>query len=76
MLSSLFTRQLWILIESTPAAILLKKNDLDLVVYLLQQLEQQQRLNLQQLDEIIDYIYKKLTLIRDLADARHQVVFL
>ncbi|MDJ0714151.1 MAG: hypothetical protein QNJ54_08010 [Prochloraceae cyanobacterium] len=63
-------RQLWSLIEDTQTITLLDLSDIDLVVYLLTQMENRQPLSLQEVDLVSNYIHSKISLIRDLADVR------
>ena len=63
-------RQLWSLIEDTQTITLLGLSDIDLVVYLLTQMENRQALSLQELDLVSNYIHSKISLIRDLAYLR------
>lgn len=60
-------RQLWSLIEATQAHILLKLDDASLVQWLLKQLNKERSLNHQETDILNEYLYSRLTLIRDLA---------
>ena len=63
-------RNFWYLVEKTNSSSLLNLSDMDLVNHLLRQLEHQQLLNLEENHITSDYIYSKITLIRDLADSR------
>jgi hypothetical protein len=63
-------RQLWFLIETTQANILLKFDDASLVQWLLKQLKQERSLTYHEADALSAYIYSKLSLIRDLAHER------
>ncbi len=65
--------QLESLVKTTPKQILLAHSDLDLVLYLLKELEKKQAVEIEQLDFfrqnldcLIDYIYSQMALIRDL----------
>lgn len=60
-------RQLWSVIEATQAQMLLKLDDASLVQWLLKQLRNQRSLDLNEANILNDYIYSKLTLIRELA---------
>ncbi|MBD2184347.1 hypothetical protein [Aerosakkonema funiforme] len=60
-------RQLWTLIETTQAHILLKLDDATLVQWLLKQLKNERSLDHNETNILNEYIYSKLTLIRDLA---------
>ncbi|MDJ0716712.1 MAG: hypothetical protein QNJ54_21265 [Prochloraceae cyanobacterium] len=73
MLNSSTLQKIWSLIEITSTQTILGKSDRELVLYLLRQLENKHDLNLQEYDSATDYIYSKMTLIRDLADSRELV---
>jgi len=60
-------RQLWSVIETTQAQILLKLDDASLVQWLLKQLKNQRSLDNHETNLLNDYLYSKLSLIRDLA---------
>jgi hypothetical protein len=64
-------RQLWLLVESTQANILLKLDDASLVQWLLKQLKQDRALDNNETDILSTYIQSRLSLIRDLAQDRH-----
>lgn len=66
-------RQLWSLVETTQANILLKLDDASLVQWLLKKLNQERSLNHDETNIISNYIYSKLSLIRDLAEERQGV---
>ncbi|MEP0856119.1 hypothetical protein NDI34_08735 [Trichocoleus sp. DQ-U1] len=66
-------RQLWALIETTQANMLLKLDDASLVQWLLKQLKQQRSLNSDETNIMTDYLHSKLSLIRDLAQERQSV---
>ncbi len=66
-------RQLWSLIETTQANILLKLDDASLVQWLLKHLKQQRSLNSDETNIMTDYLHSKLSLIRDLAQERQSV---
>lgn len=63
-------RQLWLLIESTQAAVLLKLDDPSLVQWLMRQLHTHVSLNSDETTVLDAYIQSRLTLIRDLAQER------
>ncbi|HEY9693133.1 MAG TPA: hypothetical protein V6D15_13055 [Oculatellaceae cyanobacterium] len=63
-------RQLWVMIESTQAHILLKLDDASLVQWLLKQLNQERSLNCQEVAVVSNYIQSRISLIRDLAYER------
>ncbi|HEY9851189.1 MAG TPA: hypothetical protein V6D28_17105 [Leptolyngbyaceae cyanobacterium] len=60
-------RQLWSVIETTQANIILKLDDASLAQWLLKQVKNQRSLDGDETNILNDYIYSKLTLIRDLA---------
>ena len=63
-------RQLWVMIESTQANILLKLDDASLVQWLLKQLNQERSLDYQEVAVVSNYIQSRISLIRDLAYER------
>jgi len=63
-------RQLWVMIESTQANILLKLDDASLVQWLLKQLNQERSLDYQEVAVVSNYIQSRISLIRDLAHER------
>ena len=62
--------QLWSLIERTQSITLLQLSDKDLVEQLFRQLSTSEQLTNEENNCLITYIYSRLTLIRDLAEAR------
>lgn len=64
-------RQLWSLIETTQANLLLKLDDASLVQWILKQLKQEQALNPEEVHILSDYLNNRLSLIRDLAQQRY-----
>jgi hypothetical protein len=66
-------RQLWTVIETTQANMLLKLDDANLVQWLLKQIKQQRSLNSDEANIMSDYLHSKLSLIRDLAQERQSV---
>jgi hypothetical protein len=66
-------RQLWSLIETTQANLLLRLDDASLVQWLLQQFKQQRSLNHEEIYILNDYLNNRLSLIRDLAQQRDSV---
>lgn len=66
-MSPTMLRQLWSVIETTQANMLLKLDDASLVQWLLKQIKQERSLDLKETDILSAYIQSKLTLIRDLA---------
>lgn len=63
-------RQVWSVVETTQANILLKLDDASLVEWLLKQLKSQRSLDHHETDILNNYLYSKLSLIRDLAQER------
>ena len=63
-------RQLWSLIETTQATLLVTLDDATLVQWLLKQLKTNSGLNGNETDVLNDYIESRLSLIRDLAEQR------
>jgi hypothetical protein len=63
-------RQLWSLIESTQANMLLTLDDATLAQWITKQFKQQRALNLDEIHILNSYISMKTSLIRDLARQR------
>lgn len=63
-------RQIWSVVEATQAQVLLSLDDASLVQWLLRQLGMQRSLNAQEADLLQDYLWSKVSLIRDLAQER------
>jgi len=63
-------RQLWSVIETTQATLLVNLDDATLVQWLLKQLKTNSVLNGNETDMLNDYIESRLSLIRDLAEQR------
>jgi hypothetical protein len=63
-------RQLWSLIETTQANLLLKLDDATLVQWLLKQYNQGRALNHEEIHLLSDYLNNRVSLIRDLAQQR------
>jgi len=63
-------RQLWVLIETTQANMLLNLDDDSLEQWLLKQFNQKRSLNQDEASVLNAYIRSKLSLIRDLAQER------
>jgi polynucleotide 5'-kinase involved in rRNA processing len=63
-------RQLWSLIETTQATLLVTLDDATLVQWLLKQLKMNSALNVKETDLLDEYIQSRLSLIRDLAQQR------
>ncbi|MEG4799051.1 hypothetical protein QUB63_02365 [Microcoleus sp. ARI1-B5] len=63
-------RQLWSLIETTQATVLVTLDDATLVQWLLKQLKMNSALNGKETDLLNEYIESRLSLIRDLAEQR------
>jgi hypothetical protein len=68
--NSKILRQLWSTVEQTQTSTLLGLNDTDLVKQLLGQMDNQKDLNSEETNTLSAYIYSKILLIRDLAQAR------
>ncbi|MEQ9551580.1 MAG: hypothetical protein RIM23_18485 [Coleofasciculus sp. G3-WIS-01] len=64
-------RQLWSLIETTQTNLLLKLDDASLVQWILKQLKQERGLNSEEMHILNEYLYNRLSLIRDLAEQRY-----
>ncbi|OLP17888.1 hypothetical protein BST81_12575 [Leptolyngbya sp. 'hensonii'] len=69
-MTPLMLRQLWSLVEATQTHVLLSLDDNSLVQWLLRQLGQERSLNHHETDIVSHYIQSRLSLIRDLAQAR------
>jgi hypothetical protein len=63
-------RYLWSVIEKTQTDTLLKLNDTDMVKQLLKQLDVKKTFSSEETSTINTYLYSRITLIRDLAQAR------
>ncbi|WP_392530770.1 hypothetical protein [Nostoc sp. C117] len=63
-------RQLWSVIETAQAKILLQLDDASLVQWLVKQMETQVLLNSNETDYLSHYIQSRLALIRDIAHER------
>jgi len=63
-------RQLWSVIETTQATLLVNLDDATLVQWLLKQLKTNSVLNGNETDMLNDYIESRLSIIRDLAEQR------
>jgi uncharacterized membrane protein YvbJ len=63
-------RQLWSLIETTQANLLLKLDDASLVQWLLKQFNQDRALNHEEIHILNDYLNNRISLIRELAQQR------
>ena len=63
-------RQIWSVIEETHASLLLKLSDAELLQQLLMQLADKKQLNIEEVCDIRAYIYSRIPLIRDGAQAR------
>ncbi len=63
-------RQIWSVIEETHASLVLKLSDADLLQQLLIQLADKKQLNVEEVCEVRAYIYSRIPLIRDDAQAR------
>jgi hypothetical protein len=69
-MTPIMLRQLWSLIETTQANLLLALDDATLAQWLTKQFKQDRALNRDELDCLNDYISTKAPLIRDLAQQR------
>lgn len=63
-------RQFWSVVEGTHAGILLKLNDHELVHQLIRQLEDSDWFTAEETATVSNYIRSKVSLVRDLAEAR------
>lgn len=63
-------RQVWSVIEETHASLLLKLSDAELLQQLLIQLADKKQLNVEEVYDVRAYIYSRIPLIRDDAQAR------
>ncbi len=63
-------RQLWSIVESTHTHILLALDDLSLIDQIISQIRDEQCIDSSETDIYSSYIRSKLSLIRDLAQAR------
>ena len=63
-------RQIWSVIEETHASLVLKLSDAELLQQLLIQLADKKQLNVEEVCEVRAYIYSRIPLIRDDAQAR------
>ena len=63
-------RQIWSVIEETHASLVLKLSDAELLQQLLIQLADKKQLNIEEVCDIRAYIYSRIPLIRDGAQAR------
>ena len=63
-------RQIWSVIEETHASLLLKLSDAELLQQLLIQLADKKQLNVEEICDVRAYIYSRIPLIRDGAQAR------
>ncbi len=63
-------RQLWSVVESSQATTLVSLDDATLVQWLIKQLKKRSTLNCREADLMNEYIFSRLSLIRDLAEER------
>lgn len=63
-------RQLWSLVEKTQASTLVTLDDASLVQCLLKQFNKEASINGNEADLLTDYIGSRISLIRDMAEAR------
>ena len=64
-------RHLWSIIESTQANIILRLSDTDLVKQLIKKLDTSRPLTTEEKNAVMNYLYSRIVLIRDLAATRH-----
>ncbi|HEY9857967.1 MAG TPA: hypothetical protein V6D16_00565 [Candidatus Obscuribacterales bacterium] len=69
-MTPLMLRQLWAVVESAQAQILLNLDDSSLAQWLLRQLKAQRSLDSDETNLLNAYIHTKMPLIRDLAEER------
>jgi hypothetical protein len=69
-MTPIMIRQLWSLVETTQAPLILKLDDASLVQWLLRQFRTQQVIGSEESTILSSYIHAKLPLIRDLAEGR------
>ena len=69
-MTPLMLRQLWAVVESAQAQILLNLDDSSLAQWLLRQLKAQRSLDSDETNMLNAYIHTKMPLIRDLAEER------
>ena len=69
-MTPLLLRQLWMLVETTQAQLLLSLDDSSLVQFLIGEISGQRSLDHQESNTISLYLYSRLPLIRDLAQER------
>jgi len=69
-MTPIMLRQLWSLIETSQATLLVNLDDATLVQWLLKQLKMNSALNGKEADLLNEYIQSRLCLIRDLAEQR------
>ncbi len=69
-MTPLMLRQVWAIVETTQASLLLKLDDASLVEWLLGKLTLDYALNHTEADALGNYIQSRLSLIRDLARQR------
>jgi hypothetical protein len=60
-------RQIWSLVETTQANMLLSLDDASLIDWILRNLKQKQNLDGSQVNALDNYLHAKVSLIRDLA---------
>jgi len=63
-------RKLWSLVEATQASLLVNLDDADLAQLLLKRLQTESNINCTEKDLLHEYIQTRLSLIRDVAEAR------
>jgi hypothetical protein len=68
-------RHIWEVVEETQSCTLLERDDREVVQQLLGQLQRQQSLNSQEIQNVINYLTPRISLIRDIASNRRGVVY-
>lgn len=63
-------RQIWTLVESSQASLLVRLDDPDLEQWLMRQFTKDQTLSPSESQAIIHYVHSKLPLIRDMAEQK------
>jgi hypothetical protein len=69
-MTPIMLRQLWALIERTQSHILLTMDDASLAQWVVKHLRAERSLDHHEVDAVSNYIHSRITLIRDMAQAR------
>lgn len=69
-MTPIMLRKLWSLVETTQASTLVTLDDASLVQCLLKQFKTEAGINSKEADQLSDYIGSRISLIRDIAEAR------